>query len=161
LVIGLLARGFRLLSDEYALVAADGSVTAFPRALAVKPGSYAVVAPLTRTAPPADGTQWHLRPQDLGSCFAAGAHRVAAVVAPTYSSDVSLLATPMGAARVVECLGVNIVNRAAHADGGLRPLARAARGALGASLTYGSLHAAVDWVLAATATDPARLPRPT
>jgi hypothetical protein len=153
LVIGLLARGYRLLSDEYALIAVDGSVTAFPRALGVKPGSYAVVAGLTRAVPPDDPDDelWHLRPEDFGSCFSVDAHTVVAVVAPKYLPGSALVAEPMTGARVVERLAGNLVNRSAHGGAALQPLARVARGSVGAFLSYGSLPAAVEWIVAATA----------
>ncbi len=143
-VAGLLREGFRYVTDEtVALDPRDGSVTPFPKALSLDPGSW----PLFPEARPAGAEamrQWQVPASSLCAeeeLTPVPAPRV--VVFPRYVAGSRTELSPLSRAEAVRRLVQSTFRFKAAPGRNLRTLAAVANGATVATLCIGSLAEAV------------------
>ncbi|GAB4174606.1 MAG: HprK-related kinase A [Rhodocyclaceae bacterium] len=151
LCAGLVARGWRLLSDELALIhPMDLSVTPIPRPISLKNESIEVIG---RFAPgqvigPASrdthkGTVAHVKPSRDSVARAGQAARAAWVVFPRYEAGAPALFRPFPKARTVLRLADNAFNYTLFGETGFRALVALVDGCGCHEFRYGDLGEAV------------------
>jgi hypothetical protein len=134
LVMALLQRGFRYLSDEYgALDPVTSRAYPFEKRIAVEPDTLSLFPGLgdlleDRRVPPISLTKRYARPEDLGSGPAAPTD-VRFLVFPTSAWEGPPRLTPIGRAEAVERLSSNALNLQPYRERGVVLLSRIAGGA--------------------------------
>jgi len=151
LCAALVHRGWRLLSDEFALIdPATGLLAPVPRPVALKEGSIALLrafAPNAYFGPTLTNNEGqrvaYLRPP--GSSVTASQQRCPAglVVVPQYVADAETVATPMSPARTVLHLAANSFNYNLHGRVGFDRLVAIADAAPAVTLRYSQLEEGV------------------
>ncbi len=151
LCAALVARGWRLLSDELALVSlADGLLQPLPRPISLKNASIAVVAayaPGTVMSPPvADttkGTVAHMKAPAASVARAGERARPAWVVFPRYQAGAAPTMVPMAPARSFMALAENSFNYNLLGAAGFEALAGLVAGSRAYQFTYSALDDAI------------------
>lgn len=128
LVAALVRAGLGYLSDEVvALSTTDQELLPYPKAMAVKQGSFDALAYLEPFVDPRfaglSGDQWHLLPAQVREGAVARACEPRFVVVPRYVPDVPATLTPMPAADAFLALVTSAVNLDRHGSRGARLLA--------------------------------------
>ena len=148
LCAGLALRGWRLLSDEFALIRpADGQVDPWPRPISLKNDSIEVIrrwAPDARMSTPVPntkkGTMAHLRPP-TGSVERAGEPAMPAwIVFPTFASEAAARLTRLPRARAFFKLADCSFNYESLGLRGFTTLSRMIDGCDAYEFTYSSLE---------------------
>jgi HprK-related kinase A len=153
LCAALVQRGWRLLSDEMALLRlADGVLLPMARPVSLKNASIDVIqafAPATQTQfskPVRDtlkGTVAHLRAPADSVARAAEPARPAWIIYPKYEADAPLTLTPMPAARSFMALAGNAFNYSVLGRRGYDALAGVIEQTASFQLNYGALDEAI------------------
>lgn len=152
LCAGLIHRGWRLLSDELALIdPASGQLTPLPRPVSLKNESIEVIR---RFAPAAvfnpavhdttKGTVAHARPPAASVRRADEPARPGWVVLPRFSSGAQTRLTPLPKARALMQLADNAFNYGLYGDRGFETLANLIENAGCYEFTYSRLEEAVE-----------------
>lgn len=150
LCAGLVNRGWRLFSDELALIdTATGELVAFPRPICLKNTSIEVIktfAPEARFGPMVretrKGNVAHMRPPQQDIRLAATRARPAWIVLPRFEAGATTRLRPMAKARAGWSLASNAFNFSVLGDAGFATLSQAVDGCTGYDLDYGDLDAA-------------------
>jgi hypothetical protein len=149
LVAALLQRGLRYYTDEIAALARPSlMVQPYPRALAIKQGSWPALAALEPDGEPeADHPEnvWHVVPAAFGPDTVAAPRPPGVVVLPTYESGAELDLVGIGGADAVASLLQHAFNP--YEPGVLGALGNLVRGVPCYRLHYGDLGAACDKVI--------------
>lgn len=162
LCAALIARGWRLLSDEFALVEpASGLLIPVPRPVALKDRSIGLIAewaPDVYLSPPVVNNEGqtvaYMRPP-LDSVAASSVKcPPGLIVIPRYVDAVETSATPMTRARALLHLADNSFNYNLHGRTGFERLAGIADAAPCVTLRYSRLEEGVDAVNRLAAWDP-------
>lgn len=151
LCAGLVTRGWRLLSDELALVRrADGLLVPLARPVSLKNASLDVIrafAPAARFGPAIPGTSkgtvGHLAPPPGSVARAAEPARALRVVFPRYEAGAATLLEPLPKGRTFMRLADNAFNYALLGQDGFELLGRLVDGCEGADFTYSDLDEAI------------------
>ena len=151
LCAALIHRGWRLLSDEFALIdPATGLLAPVPRPVALKEGSIALLrafAPEAYFGPALTNNEGQrvAYMQPPGSSVTASQQRSPAglVVIPQYVADAATAATPMSPARTVLHLAANSFNYNLHGRVGFERLVAIADAAPAVTLRYSQLEEGV------------------
>ena len=151
LCAGLVARGWRLLSDELALIDPnDLSLTPIPRPISLKNESIEVIrrfAPATVIGPASrdthKGTVAHMKPPGESVQRAANKSRAAWLVFPRFEAGGPSLLVPFAKARTVLRLSDNAFNYTAFGETGFRTLVGLADASDCYEFSYGELDDAV------------------
>jgi HprK-related kinase A len=152
LTAALALRGWRLLSDELALIdPASGRVTPLPRPISLKNASIEV---MRRFEPSAvfgpvvhetnKGAVVHVRPPVDAVRHAAVLPLPHWVVVPRFVPDAAASLDPLSKGRALMTLVENAFNYNVHGQGGFHTLARLVEGARTFTFTYSRLADAVD-----------------
>lgn len=158
LTAGLLARGWRYLSDEFALIhPATLQLHPFPKALCIKSGSFALMErlglPLWRRhhyVKALKGAVAYLRPGDLGSDAISSPVNVRWIMLPQYRTGTPPQLYPISRAQAAFTLASHSFNRASFGAGATGMLTDMVRGAECWRLDCGSLEETCDLVESAT-----------
>ena len=150
LCAGLVNRGWRLFSDELALIdTASGDLIAFPRPICLKNESIDVLrvfAPEARFGPHVHDTRKgsvaHVRPSHRDVELAHRPARPAWVIFPRYQAGVDTRLHPMPLARAGWALANNAFNFSTLGETGFAALTRAVAGCTAYELDYGDLETA-------------------
>lgn len=137
LVAGLLSRGWRYLSDEFALIHQDSHhLHAFPKAVCVKAGSFETIERLNL---PFAGDRYYIKglkgrvayvnPRDVGPDAVATPVPVRFVVFPKYVRDGNPRLHPMTRARAAFALTGCALNRQVYGERAVSILSDVVRGA--------------------------------
>jgi HprK-related kinase A len=151
LCAGLAFRGWRLLSDELAVVdPKNGLLVPIPRPISLKNRSIEVIrsfapeavfgAPVTDTL---KGTVCHVRPPAGAVAQAEVRARPRWVIFPKYVADARAVLKPMTRARTFMELTQQCFNYSIHGRQGFRVLADLVSGCEGYEFTYGRLDEAI------------------
>jgi HprK-related kinase A len=151
LCAGLTFRGWRLLSDELAVVdPASGELIPMPRPISLKNRSIDVIrayapdaafgAPVTDTL---KGTVCHVRPPASALAKANERARPRWVIFPKYQADAPAVLKPLSRARTFMQLSQHSFNYNIHGRQGFRVLADLVEGCEGFEFTYSQLDEAV------------------
>lgn len=151
LCAGLVHSGWRLLSDEFALVQPhDGDLVPMPRPISLKNAAIEVVStlfPQAQLGPPAretlKGTVVHVRPPAASVARAQEAASPAWVIFPAYRAGARTEIKPFSKARALVALVDNAFNYGVLDRLGFETLARLVDGAACFELTYGDLTEAL------------------
>jgi hypothetical protein len=151
LCAGLVARGWRLLSDELALIDPnDLSLTPIPRPISLKNESIEVIrrfAPATVIGSASrdthKGTVAHMKPPSESVQRAASKSRAAWIVFPRFEANGLPMLIPIPKARAVLRLSDNAFNYTAFGETGFRTLVGLAHVADCYEFSYGELDDAV------------------
>lgn len=151
LCAGLTLRGWRLFSDEFALIRpADGLVDPWPRPISLKNASIDVIrawAPDARMSTPVPntnkGTVAHVRPPAASVARAGEPAMPAWIVFPTFARDAAPRLTPMPRARAFFRLADCSFNYESLGIRGFATLSRMIDGCDAYEFTYSSLEDAV------------------
>ncbi|MHC5115157.1 MAG: hypothetical protein ACYTGP_12105 [Planctomycetota bacterium] len=142
LAAGLIARGWRSLSDELALVhARTGLLHPFPKAVCVTSGSMPVTRKLGLS--PGKGELGYIRPADVDDDHLEPAP-VAMIVMPRYTGHDTVRVQELAPAQATFRLASNMLNRGAYGARAVPVLARLARSAPCHTLESGPLDEACD-----------------
>lgn len=150
LCAGLVSRGWRLFSDELALIdTGTGELVAFPRPICLKNTSIEVVkafAPEAQFGPMVRETRKgdvaHMRPSQQDIRLAARRARPAWIVLPRFEAGATTRLRPMAKAHAGWSLASNAFNFSVLGDAGFATLSQAVDGCTGYELDYGDLDAA-------------------
>ena len=155
LVAGLVQRGLAYLSDEVVAVRRhDHALAPFPKALAVKPGSEAILfaAPDIGVPVVVDGERaLHVVPDALRTGAVGGPCLPRMIVIPHYRERGRSELVPITSGDALVALVVNAVNLDAHGGAGMRVLAATARRCLCFRLDMSDLDEACRLVADAVA----------
>lgn len=154
LAAGLLARGWKYLSDEFALIHPDTlQLHPFPKALCIKAGSFAIMErlglPLWRRrhyVKALKGAVGYLRPADLGPGAVAAPVPVRWIILPQYRAGDRPRLYPLARAQVAFALAGYAFNRAIFGPHATRALAAITRAAGCWRLDCGTLEETCDLV---------------
>lgn len=157
LVATLVRAGFGYLTDELVGMSAPGGrLLPFPRALTIKPGSFAALADLGGAVVGADGDgdrdalgAWHLPPDAIRLGSVSGPCLPRAVVVPRFEPGARPSLRSLGTATAFTALATCSLNLPAHGEVGTRVLAEVARRCQAFEVVFGDAQAACDLVLAA------------
>ena len=145
MVAGLVQRGFEYVTDEaVAIDPATSEVHPYPKALAIEPGAFDLLADL-RPAPearfaPYEATQWNVAPGSIGTgVVVSGPCRPRLVISPRYERGTATTLEPLSRARGLTVLAENAFNFGAHRKTALNDLAAVVRTCECYRLTYGAL----------------------
>jgi len=150
LVAGLVRAGMTFYSDEVAAFAGDGTVSAVPRSIVLKPTSIPVFEPPlpalpAETAPFLTST-YPLRPGDIGSPEIGVPAPVGYIVFPEYEKDATTALEPITRAQTLVEMATQCFNLEEVGGRGLEVLARVVDGAGCYRLRVGDLDSAVEAV---------------
>jgi len=162
LCAGLVGRGWRLLSDEFAIVRpADGMLLPLPRVAPLKNASIDVIrsfAPQLRLGPRFErtrkGTVAHVFPPAESLARQAEVARPRWVVFPRYAAGSPSELTPQPPSLALARLVNNSFNYRITGEAGFRAICRLVRGVDCYELVNGSLEAAVAQLDALATADP-------
>ncbi len=152
LCAALVCRGWRLLSDELALVRlSDGLVEPLPRPVSLKNASidviraYAPEAVFSRPVHATNkGTVAHVKPPAASVARAAEAARVAFIIFPTYVANAAPLLEPLAQASAFMQVAQNAFNYSLLGAAGFDALAGLIDGSASFRFSYGRLDDAID-----------------
>ncbi len=152
LVAGLLGRGWKYLSDEFALIDPNTlDLRPFPKAVCVKAGAFEIVQRLNLPfAGPRcyvkgiKGKVGYINPYDIAPDAIPGPAPVRFVIFPKYLEGCAARLRPVARARAAFMLAGSGLNRDVFADRALSILADVARGAECFSLECGSIDETCD-----------------
>ncbi len=152
LAAGLLARGWKYLSDEFALIDPTTLyVHPFPKALCIKAGAFSAMKrlnlPLWRRRHYVKALKGHvgyISPQDLGGRVGAGGYPIRLVVFPRYADGEQPRVYPISRAQAVFSLGGCTLNRDTFRDRMIPILSRVVRRARCLGLVSGPLEETCD-----------------
>ena len=154
LVAGLLARGWRYLCDEFALIDPGTlHLHPFPKAVCIKAGSFDIVEylklPLARRRYYIKGLKGrvgYINPRDVGSDIVGGPSPVRFVIFPKYIAGGKPDLYPISRARAAFALSGCALNRNAFGNRAISILANVVRGAECFSLETGPIDKTCDLV---------------
>ena len=153
LCAALVHRGWRLLSDEFALLRPDGRLAAWPRPISLKNQSIDVIRRLApeavigpSVADTAKGTVAHMRPPTPSVERAAEAAYPAFVVFPTYQAGAPTRLSPLTKPKAFFQLADHSFNYAALGEDGFEILAGVTERSDAFEFTYSDLEDAVALV---------------
>lgn len=153
LCAALMQRGWRLLSDEMALLdPVSGNLRPAPRPVSLKNRSIEIIRsrePGAVWGPLAldtiKGTVCHLKPSPLSVAQASRSARPAWLVFPRYAEGAGLRVERVGKAHALVDLAGNSFNQQVHGRPGFRAMGRLVDESACFSLTYDDLDGALDW----------------
>lgn len=153
LCAALMHQGWRLLSDEMALLEPEsGLLVPSPRAISLKNASIdliarryagAVLGPLAHDTQ--KGTVAHLRVDEASVSQSGVLARPAWVVFPTYQAGAALQAQPVPKGQALVSLASNSFNQHVHGRRGFEALADLIERCRVFELAYSDLDEAIDW----------------
>jgi HprK-related kinase A len=151
LCAALACRGWRLLSDELALVRlTDGLIVPLPRPVSLKNGAIDVIrafAPDAVISPPVantnKGTVAHVKAPAASVARAREPARAAHIVFPAWAAGAAPLLEPIAPARAFMQVAENCFNYGLLAEAGFTALARLIDGCASYRFSYGKLDDAV------------------
>lgn len=154
LCAALMFRGWRLLSDEMALIRpSDGQLLPNPRPIPLKNESIALIADRDGEAffsrlfhGTQKGTICYLRPNSNSIELAGNPAKPALVIFPTYEAQSPIQLEPMGRAHAFMHLTDGAANYFTMLDKGFETLARFADQSQHFTLTYSNLDSAIDTI---------------
>ncbi len=154
LAAGLLARGWRYLSDEFALIDPDTlHLHAYPKAVCVKAGAFDVIRRLDlrlsgdrHYVKALKGTVGYLSPADFGPDAVADPCPIRHVLFPTYLESAQPRHRPMARGRTVFALAGQTLNRHAFGARAVSILGRAVREARCHALESGAIEPTCDLI---------------
>lgn len=154
LTAALASRGWRYLSDEFALIGtADMRLHPFPKALCVKAGSFDLARrwglPLWRRRPYVKafkGRVGYVSPQDLNAAAPDESFPIRAIVFPNYAGSNAWTTRRISASQALFSLAANAFNRHVVGDRLLAMLETAVRGATCVSISSGDALRASAWL---------------
>lgn len=159
LAAALALRGWRLFSDEFALLRPEtGRVAAMPRPLPLKNASIAAIqqfAPEAELGPlfphTRKGSVRHVRPAPVHLTALGQAAPVAWVVCPRFQAGSGVVVERLPPRKAFYRLAVNAFNYEVGGEAAFRAVARLARGCPAHTLRFGRLDEAVAAIEALTA----------
>ena len=154
LVAGLMARGWKYLSDEFALINPNTlNAHAFPKAVCVKAGAFGIVRQLGL---PFAGRRYYVKglkgrvgyinPREVGPGTIGGRTPIRLVIFPKYTSGRRRRLNPVTRAQAVFALAGSALNRFAFTDQGVSVLSRVVREAECFGIDSGSLDGTCDLI---------------
>ncbi len=154
LVVGLMARGWTYLSDEFALINPSTlNAHAFPKAVCVKAGAFGIVRELGLSfagrphyVKGLKGRVGYVNPRELGPKTIGTQARIRLVVFPKYTSGRQPRLNPLTRAKAVFALAGSALNRHVFADQGVSVLSRVVREAECFGIDSGSLQGTCDMI---------------
>ncbi|MGI8686887.1 MAG: hypothetical protein ACR2MO_17660 [Acidimicrobiales bacterium] len=151
LVAGLVGAGFAYLTDEAAAVdPATGAIEAYPKALSVDPGSWALFPHLRPDLPAELGhyvaKQWHVPPDAIRPGAAVASARPVWIITPRYEAGAATTIEPLSRPDALALLARESFNLARFRQPGLEALAAVVRACSCWRLVSGSLDEAVEAV---------------
>lgn len=152
LCAGLVNRGWRLLSDELALIdPTSGKLTPLPRPVSLKNESIELIRRFASEAaftPPVHdttkGTVAHMRPPAQSVACAGNAVPAGWVVLPRYVAGAPATLTPLARGRALMQLADNAFNYGLHGDRGFQALADLIEASACYEFSYSRLDEAID-----------------
>lgn len=152
LCAAMVCRGWRLLSDEMALISLqDGMLWPFPRPIGLKNASIGVMRDYAQSvvmgetvADTAKGTVAHMRAPRASIDAARTPARAQIVAFPTYKSGAPLQALPLGKAQALMRLIENCFNYSTLGAAGFTALADTVDRCECLAIEYGSMDGAIE-----------------
>lgn len=153
LCAALMLRGWRLLSDEMALLDPDtGELWPAPRPVGLKNRSIDVISQRATDAvwgpiahDTVKGTVRHLKPSAVSVSLARQTARPAWLVFPRYSAGAGIVVSALEKSRSLVDLASNSFNQQVHGRNGFRALVKLVDESASFSLEYDDLDRALDW----------------
>ena len=151
LVAGLVRAGFGYVTDEaVAIEPSTLTVTAFPRAISIDPGSWGVLSDLRPNLSAEleryQGDQWQVEPDSIRPGSVVRRSEPGFVITPRYRKGAETRLWAMSRSEAVRLMGSNAFNFQAFDRRGLRVLAEVARQSACYRLDIGELGLACELV---------------